>query len=665
MKNKLKDLLKGSLNIKIIVILIIFLVIGMGALSYLINNNVRQEVTKLSRDRNNETVSTLETAINGFLNESGNLLKIAANVDSVKKVEEKSLKRYFAESLKVHSEIRSIYLGTEKGEMLDVPKDDLGDNYDPRQRPWYQKAIKSNELIWTESYIDLATEEIIITAAKKVKDDRGNQVGVVAADISLKTVSDLIAEKKVGKTGYAFLINQEGKIIAHPDHKLIKEQYDMGNILDTNKALSGNNSFLEYEDNDEKYLASYAYIPKLKSSVFAQVTLDEAYEANRLILRTIISYSFIIVILLVLVLSIFIKKNIINPIQNYEKKMELVANGDLNVSLDTKRKDELGIMAEVFNKMVAELRNLVNNIMGTSEEISETSSHLESSSKEVGATSKQVAMSIQEVANGAEKQSQNIDQVSEKIQQFNSGLNNLSNTNNQVEGLSTEMNEVIIEGQKKMNNLNLQMDKIIQSIRDVGSDIKELEEFSNEIGGIIEIINSIADQTNLLALNAAIEAARAGSAGKGFSVVADEIKDLAEESSSSADKIKKLIDKVTKKTEILGHEMDVSEKEISAGEEIISSVNSTFDSVNNKIDQVNEGMKKTTSVIEANLNYSNEIAQNIVNISDIAENSSASAQEVAAASEEQTASVEDLSSISTVLSEKASNLENLIDKFEI
>ncbi|ADO77669.1 methyl-accepting chemotaxis protein [Halanaerobium praevalens] len=661
----MKEIFKGSLNTKITVILIVFLVLGMGILAYFINNDVHQEVNKLSRDRNNETVLTLKTGINSFLNESANLLKVTANVDSVKNIREKELKTYFAEVLKVHPEIRSVYLGTEAGAMLDVPKDDLGDDYDPRERPWYQEAETANDVIWTDTYVDLGTGELIITAAKRVKNDQGQQVGVIAADISLKTVSDFIAGKKVGQNGYSFLINNQAQVIAHPQHQLIDEKYDMGQVLNFNQISNNKNSFLEYEHQGEEYLASYAYLPQLDSYVFAQVPMSEAYQANKSILKTIISYSLIIVILLVIVLAIFIKKNVVNPIKYYGEKMELVANGNLNVSLETDRNDELGTMAIIFNKMIKQLRNLVTNIMSTSEEVLETASHLEVSSKEVGETSEQVAISIQEVANGAEDQSRNVDQVSDKIKKFSSGLDNLSNTSNKVEGLSDEMNDVIIEGQQKMEKLNTQMDNIILSIRNVGEDIEELEGISNEIGSIIEIIDSIAEQTNLLALNAAIEAARAGSAGRGFSVVADEIRDLAEESSTSADKIKKLIDKVTKKTEVVGDEMEVSEKEISNGEDLVNSVNLTFDSVTDKISKVNAGMKKTASVIEANFEYSSEIAKNAENISDIAENTSASAQEVAAASEEQTASVEELSSISANLTEKASHLEELIAKFEI
>lgn len=664
MKNKFKKLFKGSLNTKITIILIVFLVLGMGILAYFINDNVHQEINKLSRDRNNEIVTTLKNEVNSFLNESSNLLKVTANIDSVKNIEEKKLKRYFSEVLKVHPEIRSIYLGTEDGEMLDVPKDDLGDDYDPRQRPWYKIAEKENEVIWTDTYVDLATGELIITAAKKVMNEKNQQIGVVAADISLKTVSNLIAEKKVGMTGYSFLINRDAQIIAHPNHELIEKRYDMGQIIDINEISNRKDQFLEYENNENDYLASYAYIPKLDSFVFAQIPITEAYQANKSILKTIILYSIIIVIVLILILAIFIKKNVVNPIKSYGEKIELVANGNLNVSLELDRNDELGTMANIFNKMIKELRNLVNNMMNTSEEVLKTASHLEASSKEVGETSEQVAISIQEVAIGAEKQSKNVEQVSDKIKKFSSGLNNLTNTSNEVEGLSNEMNDVIVEGQQKMTKLNEQMDNIIISIRNVGADIEELEDISNEIGSIIAIIDSIADQTNLLALNAAIEAARAGSAGRGFSVVADEIRDLAEESSSSADQIKKLIDKVTKKTKIVGDEMEISEKEISDGEELVNSVNSTFDSITNKISRVNIGMEKTSKIIEANFEHSREIAINAENISNIAEKTSASAQEVAASSEEQTASVEELSSISTNLTEKASHLEKLIAKFE-
>jgi methyl-accepting chemotaxis protein len=655
---------KKNLSIKITTIISIVIVFGMIALGYMINNTTTHEITEMARERNHGIASVLQSEINSFLDDSASVIELASEQNITRQVNPREMKDLFDNILDNYDQFKSVYLGTRDGEIHIRPDQTLPDGYDPRERSWYQAALNSDGIVWTSPYVDAGSGELIISAAKKVERN-GNLVGVAAGDISLKVISELISSTKIGENGYAFMVDSQGEILAHPNQEFVDERRDLSQDIDLTNALAGESGYLEYVEAGEEKLASYVPISHINASVFAQIPLAEAYSANREILRQIIIMALVILIILILIISFYIKKSIVSPILNYGNQMQRVSNGDLDLELEVKREDELGNLAMIFNQMVKDLKNLVLNIKETSDEVSKTSNHLEESSREVGNTSNQVAVSIQEVALGADEQAKSVENVSLSIQQLGEGIENLEENNNQVVEMTDEMNQVTEDGFKKMNNLSKQMEEIVKSVREVASDIRELESVSQEIGSIIDIIENISDQTNLLALNAAIEAARAGEAGRGFSVVADEIRDLAEESSTSAEKIKKLINEVSKTTESAGSEMKVSEKEILNGEELVESANTTFSEIRKMIKSITEGMERSAKIVKKTNDFSTEIAENAHNIAGISEETSASAEEVAAASQEQSASVDEVSSIADELLGRARNLENLIEKFNL
>src|SRR5690554_2036502 len=234
-----------------------------------------------------------------------------------------------------------------------------------------------------------------------------------------------------------------------------------------------------------------------------------------------------------------------------------------------------------------------------------------------------------------------------------------------MEGQAMEMSDAVKRGEQEIARASKQMGNIKTAIKEVATGIDRFNSISSQIDSMVESINHIAEQTNLLALNAAIEAARAGSAGRGFSVVADEINQLANASVKSADEISNLVKEIKKETDSAGDKMIEGTQEVNNGEKVINITEQAFAEIQGKIEEVIMGIYKSNQVVGNIHEDSEEIVKKIDNIAEISRQISANTQEVAASSEEQSSSVKDFTSLLDSLRKMAEELNDLISKFKL
>ncbi|MTI61754.1 MAG: methyl-accepting chemotaxis protein [Firmicutes bacterium] len=461
------------------------------------------------------------------------------------------------------------------------------------------------------------------------------------------------------------LINKEGIVLNHTDTKLIgRECNDPWYLL---QIKEGVNSVEEKTDRQYKIIQRLAEDRNLYLAI--DVPIKVINEPVNKVRNSILMVA-VIGVILIFVTGYFLIGWQLNPLKDLLKAFDLLGKGVIKEEVllkdkDTERKDEIGILSKAFNSMVLQLREVINNIIGAAGNVADSSQQLKVISDEVESSSEQVAEAIQEVASGADNQSENIDNINFKMKNLAEGIDTMDRSNQDVETLAVEVNQATEKGQNEIEKVSQQMNNIRLSINEIASGINNLENISNEIDGILEIINSIANQTNLLALNAAIEAARAGEAGRGFTVVADEIRDLAEESASSAGKIRDLIEDIKSETKDATSKMGEGSRQIETGEKTVESARGAFDDIKASIEKVNRGIEKASQAVKSVSGESREITEGLDNIASISEETSASSEEVAASSQEQISYIEEMSSLADSFAAMADELNGLIKRFEL
>lgn len=494
------------------------------------------------------------------------------------------------------------------------------------------------------------------------------QVGVepksLEALLNSTSLGYVIKKTEIGNKGYASITDANGVTLYHKDQAVVGKSFkDLGIAVDMSKdagelnyTYKGQLKYLQYKKIGENYL--FIVVPQ---SAFLGV-LDK------------ILYNLVIVIILVqlcsvLVISLFVKKIVLSKIAAIVKLINKTSNFDIvnDISFDylLKGNDEIGTIARATAEMRKALRDIVGDIKSESEKTLSSSQSLAAVTSESAASSEEIANAIERLAEGASDQAKESQDGSEKLMVLAEGIDIIANKSKSIEDGTYKIENLNKAGKEALFLLKEKFEDNTTIAEEIGIQIDSLANESGSISKIIDTIQSIAEQTNLLALNAAIEAARAGEAGKGFAVVADEIKKLAEQSSDSAKEIGKIVNQIQE---------EISSAKIKTDESgaIVSTANESIVDTVKAFDIISEAIKRTAEdVIELNqsiqiINESKDSAVDSMHeISAISEDAAASAEEVSAAIEEQTSAIEDISSTAENLKDIAEKLSKSIQKFKI
>lgn len=379
-------------------------------------------------------------------------------------------------------------------------------------------------------------------------------------------------------------------------------------------------------------------------------------------------WSVLIVIAAIIVAGItgvFVATGIGKNIKNIIHILSKAADGDLTVTIQTKRKDEFHILSESINHMIVNVKNLIAKASTVGETVIHSSQNVTQSSEMLLAASEDISKAISEIQQGIIQQANDAEECLHQTDALANQIDLVYENSVAIEKITANTKHVVTDGISEVDQLNDATKASIQKTNETIKNIEELEAESRAITEIIAVINDIAEQTNLLSLNASIEAARAGDAGRGFSVVADEIRKLSVKSVNSASEIEKIINNINKKTH---HTVETVKQasEISKTTEVrLMNVVQLFNNINLHVDDLATKMSKIAEGIHDIDQAKNDTLRAIESISAVAEETSAASQEVDATAGQQLDAVTKLNEASKSLSSDANDLKSAIELFKI
>ena len=499
-------------------------------------------------------------------------------------------------------------------------------------RGYFQEAKRTKHAVIGDIVRSKSTGNLIYVACAPVLSANNEFLGVFGMSIKAETVINAVSGVKIGKTGYGWMINKDGLIIAHPKEDLVLELNvsTLEGMEEISSSMtSGQAGVADYVFKGTEKISGFAPVPLKGWSVAVTQDKDEFLETphtirNSLILTVLLSQLF------VAVLVFFASKSITKPINDAVAGLKDIAEGegDLTKRLAVNSKDEVGEMATWLNTFLEKLQGIIKQIAENSNGVATNSNQLSSISANLLGGAEDTSQRSTNVATASEEMSANLNTVAAAMEE---SATNASMVATAAEQMSSTINE-IAENAEKARNVSSQA---VGQADSAYAKMNELGEAADKIGKVTETITEISEQTNLLALNATIEAARAGEAGKGFAVVANEIKELAKQTAEATLDIKNLIDDVQSTSKSTEGEITEISKIIGGVNDIVGTIATAVEEqtaatqeIANNISQASQGIQEVNENVNQSSTVAADITQDITEVSSAAKSISDSSNEV-------------------------------------
>lgn len=497
-----------------------------------------------------------------------------------------------------------------------------------------------------------------------LKGTDGKPIGSIVLDVDDNYVIDTVAASGFPTGSVVAFISGDGREIVSgvvPEGFRFTEQTYYQKAVEESRSKEGS-KYVSF--NGGNYLFTYSKIQNngsmLCSVIPEKMIVKKANEVRKITLVVVILASIVAI-----ALGTYIANGYSTSIRKVNNVLNLTEQGDLTHYTSIKRKDEFHILGKCINDVIDSMQKLIRKMTGTSATVSKSAAVVSESSENLVNATRSISDAVNDIEKGVTQQAEDAESCLHQMSDLADKINELYSGTHSIEQIAGNTKTIVGSGMGIVDNLSAKAKDTSDVTKTVISDIQNLESESQAIAGIIETINGIAEQTNLLSLNASIEAARAGEFGKGFSVVAAEIRKLADQSLKASNEIAKIIQKIEVQTRKTVNTAQYAQSIVLSQEEALESTVSVFKNINQHVEDLTDNLNQIAFGVEGIEHAKDDTLRAIESISATAQETAAATEELSVTAENQLAEVNRLNAVVQQLNDDAVNLEESVKVFKI